>query len=73
MDKTYIFSVCHIPMSLLFPDILMRPAAIRCHKWAALADLGVVHPACAPLRDPIFRFDIQILRNVAASGVHAPL
>ena len=32
-----------------------------------------VHPACAPPpRDPYFNFDIQILRNVATSGVHAP-
>ena len=31
------------------------------------------HPAHAPPQGTqFFRFDIQILRNVAASGVHAP-
>ena len=39
----------------------------------AVADPGGVPPARAPQGSRFFHFDIQIFRNVAASGVGAPL
>ena len=54
-------AICDIKIAIFFKTYL-----------DTLADPGGALPARAPQGSRFFRFDIQIFRNIAASGVGAP-